>query len=106
MLETTVAHIALSFFLAGGEPQLGFDHSDCIVVQDDWTGCVSFDDWSPATGDTMVVDDHVRRLAQDAARYADALSEFGIDPRADAIAEAFMKRTAPANVPKRKLARK
>lgn len=109
MLDMATANVLFSLFLSVGGPQLdqfGLDDEECIVVQDDWTGTLALEDWLPATGETFLIDDHVRELARDVARLTDTLSRFGVDPQADQIAEAFMRRTAPASVPKRILARK
>lgn len=54
----------------------------------------------------LLVDDHVRDLARGTLRITNALSGFGVDPQADQIAEAFMRRTTPVVVHKRILARK
>ena len=109
MLEMATANILVSLSLSLGGPQfdqLGLGDEECIIIQDDWTGALPLEDWCPATGESILVDDHVRELAHDVARLADALSGFGVDPQADRIAEAFMRRTTPASVPKRILTRR
>lgn len=109
MLDTTTANLLFSLLLTSGQPQFdqfGFDDEQCVFVQDDWTGFASFEEWTPLTGETAVIEDHIRELAEDVGRFADALANFRIDQKADALSESFMRRTAPAVVPKRKLARK
>jgi hypothetical protein len=75
MFDVTTAQAAFSSLLSIGDPrldQLGLDVDETIVVQDDWTGSLPLDDWSPATGETILIDDHVRELGHDVIRYTDA----------------------------------
>ena len=94
-MDTLAIQMLMSLALSTGDPDLVECLDECNFTRTDWTGAFSMEDWSPATGENLVEDDHLRELARGMVQFQEALADFGVDPALDSIVEAYMERTAP-----------